>query len=576
MAHMGWRRLNLLRRHVRSRIKPLAAPHPAYVLTLSICDTTRRAVVTTVTGASFETAWQALLAAAAQQMKKSRLAGEWFRIDWPSMVTGTTVEELRTVLSQTKRNYFRLGLSFDPQFAVSFLEQELNANAMFYGGNGIEHCVINERNFDAYAKSRVGADYVADWSDQTPLWAFMTDSAFLDEAGLVYPLYGHGAAIGWRQVESLDRNGLDCLIESGYRYLASQVKPDGVFVYGYHPCFDREIQTYNRLRHASSTYAMIEAYEIAGDERLLGKIDLALGRLVGDFIQFVDLPDGQAAAFLVDVGSEIKLGGNAAALLALTKHASVTGDRQFIALMEKLAVGIVHMQDPDSGSFRHVLRYPDLSTKEDFRTIYYEGEAAFALMRLYGLTGDERWLASVEKAFGAFFEKNHAQHHDHWLAYCANELSLYRPEERYFQFILDNIAGYLTFVEDRVTTFPTLLELMMATRQAISRIDASPAFGHLLDELDLAHFERALEKRAHHLLNGYFFPEIAMFMRTPQRIEGAFFIRHQGFRVRIDDVEHYLSGLIAYRRYLDEREAFRRLVRRRNDPLKIRAAMRAA
>lgn len=541
--------LRSVRPRARDQVQPLAGSGPAITLFLSLSDTQTRAHVLHATGAEFDTVWSELARQAQKLSAREKLEVRWLRLDWVTGVKSSSMREFKTSLRLVKRNYFRYGLALDPAFHIAFVEGELNANAMLYGGSAVEHAVLNEKNFRLYAQARFKEPEL-DFADAAPLWLLETRGLFCAEDGAPQPLYGSGPDAGRRVIERLDVDIVTTLIEDASRYLATQVKSDGKFQYGWHPCFDRPINAYNTLRHASTLYAMLEAWEVTREPALEAAIRRGLDYLMRKLIKTLALADGTQAAFLVDVGNEIKLGGNAVCLLALSKHAELFPDEAQLDLLEQLALGIAHMQNNDTGAFVHVINYPDLSVKDAFRVIYYDGEAAFGLMRLYGLTGDARWLALVENAFRYFIAKQHWNTHDHWLGYCVNELTRYRPEARYYEFGLRNVADHLHFVEHRITTFPTLLELMMATELLLQRLRVDPTHNHLLGLLDEPAFQRALERRARHMLNGHFWPELALYYRKPARIAGSFFIRHHAFRVRIDDVEHYLSGFVAYRRYL--------------------------
>ncbi|WP_375058124.1 hypothetical protein [Zobellella sp. DQSA1] len=532
---------------VEQRVSALLPP---YTLFFSICDGKQRARVVHASAEDWETAWQMGSHQAQLLSQKLGISICWLRVDWVYSTKETTWRDLKRKFRATKRNYFRFGLSLDSECRIAFLEQELNANAMLYGGNQFNHAVLNENNFRIYAQNRYGKHVNLDFDDDHPVYVLSTQGVFCDSSDKPVLLYGAGRHAGRRIIKNLNISDVYHLIDRGSQYLKSQVKESGQFFYGSHPCFDREINTYNSLRHASTTYAMLEAWEVTQEVALKESIELALDFLTQKLIQDTVLNTGENASFLIDGGNEIKLGGNAVCLLALVKYSELTGSQKYLALLERLALGMKFMQDPSCGKFTHVLHYPDLTVKEPFRIIYYDGEAAFGLIRLYGLTKDPRWLNVVEKAFDYYIVANHWKAHDHWLSYCVNELTLYRPEERYYQFGIQNIADYLDFVVERITTFPTLLELMMAAEKMISRIQRENKYTHLLNQVDIEKFYQALEHRAHYLLNGHFWPEYAMFFKNPQKIVGSFFIRHHAFRIRIDDVEHYLSGFVAYKEFL--------------------------
>lgn len=540
--------LSRLQEKIAAEHQPATGFAPACTLFFSFTDTKQRATVFTVSAANLRDTWRAGVEKLRQKTVKTGVKPAWIRVDWVENAEKIDWKTLKSRLKSTKRNYFRHSLALDRHFRTAFLETELNANAMLYGGPKISHAIVNEANFLRYAKLRHGIEQIS-FDDDAPLIQFSTRAVFgtLDSEK-TYLINGVGCNAGRREITHLQPDQIETLIKDGSQFLASQVKENGRFIYGWHPCFDREIKAYNSLRHASTLYSMIEAWEITQNMQLKSAIERGLDYLTTSLIQTVQ-HNGQEMAVLVDANKEVKLGGNAVCLLALVKYSEVTGSDNYLNLLEKLALAMLYMQNPETGKFVHVLNFPDLTVKEEFRIIYYDGEAAFGLMRLYGLTQDRRWLEAVERGYSYFIAADHWQAHDHWLAYASNELTRYHPRQEYFEFGIKNFADYLDFVANRITTFPTLLELMMAAEQMVQRLQNDEAFAALLDAVDLEKFYSALGKRAHYLLNGHFWPELAMFYANPERIRGSFFIRHHAFRIRIDDVEHYLSGLVAYLKY---------------------------
>lgn len=533
---------------------------PEVILFFSLSNVRDKACVISAAGASFEDAWSQGVGKCHQAANNDDLSIKWLRVDWVTRVSPMRQVQLNELLSRTKRNYFRYGISFSNSFEQALLEQELNANAILYGGSKIAHACLNNKNLAAYARKRFSEPLAFNINDDALLYVFSTngrfysrDSSLNDLPGASnkgIPLAGPGRNGGRRQPGPLNAEQVLSLVNRGASFLSRQVMPSGKFIYGYFPCFGRQISNYNTLRHASTTYSMLEAWELTQCNELKSAIERALEYLANELIHTYSLSGTQQAAYLVDAGNEIKLGGNAVCLLAMVKYTELTGDERYFSLMESLATGIELMQDPGTGKLVHVLNAEDLSIKDHFRIIYYDGEAAFGLMRLYGITKNERWLTLVERAFDYFIDNEHWQAHDHWLSYCVNELTRYRPKEKYFRFAVNNISGYLDFIKSRRTTYPTLLELSMAFHHTLTRIKTMPEMQHLLQGFDEGEFYTALHARANYLINGFFWPEFAMYFAKPDTILGSFFIRHHSFRVRIDDVEHYISGYVSYHNFL--------------------------
>lgn len=427
--------------------------------------------------------------------------------------------------------------------------------------------------------------------------AASTDADSASASGCVIPLIPDGLSRGRREIQNLDAAAARSFVTAAASFLEKQVQQDGSFRYGYYPRFDRVIPGYNCMRHASTIWSLLCQYRITQKASVLSLAARSIDYLLSHALVYRD-PD---TAYLSEpLKNEIKLGGGGVLILAITEYLDLCSEeprpailrsgeprskilrsgepcseilrseepltkapnaeilharetlpeqealrRRYTEIACALGNGILSLLNPETGEFSHVLNM-DFSLKERYRTVYYDGEAAYALCRLYRLTKEEKWLFYAEKAVDHFLAADYTRYRDHWVAYAMNEITRYIHRDDYDTFALRNARVNLDFLYKRETTYHTFLELLMVTFETYERILAENPGLPYLKEFDLPYFLRTIRVRADRMLNGFFFPEYAMYMRCPDKILGSFMVRHDGFRVRIDDVQHNIGGFYLY------------------------------
>ena len=85
------------------------------------------------------------------------------------------------------------------------------------------------------------------------------------------------------------------------------------------------------------------------------------------------------------------------------------------------------MQHED-GSYSHLWSL-DYKVISEFVTVFYDGEATFALARTYSLTMDKKYLDGAEKAVQMFIREDYTKYRDHRVSYALNEVTMYAPKE---------------------------------------------------------------------------------------------------------------------------------------------------
>ena len=346
-------------------------------------------------------------------------------------------------------------------------------------------------------------------------------------------------------------------VRRGADYLVRVMNREGRYVYMYHPLEDRDDASYGWLRHAGATYALFEAYEELGTPEYADKGALALSYLRAH----LRVDPGSGGQYVLDTSDEEqqKVGGAGLALLAFAKQASTTGRRTELETMRALARFILKQQYAD-GHFRANADLPADGQKRKKEEVYYPGEAALGLLRLYAIDPHPAYLDAARKAADWVIQvRDYAvsqdnQEHDHWMSYALNELYRVSRDDAYLQHAYAiaraiqraqrgpgapaaDLVG--TFYQGQTTPASTRLEAYDADI-ALSRFAGEPEAWLMGPARDVACST----------LGQQFDADNDYWLDNPAKAEGG--VRESLFvaDVRIDYVQHALSGWLHLARLL--------------------------
>ena len=469
---------------------------------------------------------------------------EWLKIDIVQDVIAPDNFHFDHPLKLERSLY---GMAFDRRSGIAFLPEELVAYTLVNKEQNIRSDNITEHLERCPALPRHKEYLRLLNSEHISIFRFTTNSFFCDGEDIVRLYRGH------RLFARLSRETLLSAAISGGQYLTQAVGAEGKFAYIYWPKTDRAPEKYNILRHAGAVYAMMELYELTGDARLLQASKRALGYLLS-LIQFSAVGEATTAR-VVDSGYT-KLGGNALAAIALAKYMEVTRDQQYMPVLLGLGRWIQNTQS-ENGEFTIHKQSAPGGKVTDFVSKYYPGEALLAMTKIHALAPDKTWLDTAEA--GARYLINERDggltdaelSHDHWLLYALNELYRYRPKPLYLSHAL-RIARAILQSQNRQPAYPDWrgsFHRPPRSTPTATRLEGLCAayllakdFGHLKESEDIL---KGVWLCAEFQLQTQFRPESVMYLSNPQRALGGFHRSLANFEIRIDYVQHNISGLLS-------------------------------
>ena len=235
------------------------------------------------------------------------------------------------------------------------------------------------------------------------------------------------------------------------------------------------------------------------------------------------------------------------ALITLSEYLNTFNDNKYFEIAQKLANGIISMQNND-GSFIHILNL-DGSTKENFRTVFYDGEATLALLKFYQISNDNACLTHSQMAIDYFISNDYTKYRDHWISYAMREYLKYDTSDKYISFALDNYTMNINKFNKNAFS-PTNLELLTTAYQTYYDLNDKNISNKTILNFNINELNEKINKELNILLSFYLTNSLSIYYKNPDKITGGFYSLNDNYRMRIDDIQHSLLGIINYQKII--------------------------
>jgi len=217
---------------------------------------------------------------------------------------------------------------------------------------------------------------------------------------------------------------------AGGDFLVRMQNPDGSYQYEYYPEIDRYSTDNNILRHTGVVYSLVLLYEYSHETRYLESAKKGADFLL-QHLEYID--DDTAYIFHDD---DAKLGGAGLAVIALVELETAEKTGKYLDIIKDLTNFILFMQE-DTGKYKSY--YIDEGEYVSSGDSYiYPGEAMLALVRAYTLFEDQRYLASLERAYDYYsiaFAQDPTTEFTPWTAQAFVRLYEISPKQKYANFV---------------------------------------------------------------------------------------------------------------------------------------------